>query len=195
MLEKGWCLEIFVTGDVFLLAKTADPIEYKNWRPICLQSTIYKILMAIVLDRMLHFALKNKIINEEQKGFCPVSGCFDHPGLLLNIIENFRQNEGKLYIIFIDFFNAYGSVDHRRLLEVLEACKIPPRIISLIEATLKESSYRIHTGFGPTDPITLFTGLKQGDPATSAFYYFPKSAGKSNKKILYWIPIQIPFLT
>jgi hypothetical protein len=193
MLEKGWCPEIFVTGDV--LAKTADPIEYKNWKPICLQSTIYKILMSIVSDRMLHFALKNKIINEEQKGFCPVSGCFDHPGLLLNIIENFRQNEGKLYIIFIDFFNAYGSVDHRRLLEVLKACKILPRIISLIEATLKESSYRIHTGFGPTDPITLFTGLKQGDPAAPVlFIIFLEVLVRVIKKYCVGYQFKYPFL-
>jgi hypothetical protein len=122
MVEKAWCPDTFTTGDVFLLAKVKDPTEHKHWRPICLQSTIYKTLMAIMADRLLHYALKNNIISEEQKGFCPVSGCFDHSGLLMNIIENAKQNEGELYLFFIDFFNTYGSVDHRRLTEALEAC-------------------------------------------------------------------------
>lgn len=170
MLERGWCPEVFRSGDVFLLAKVAEPAEHKDWRPVCLQATVYKILMAILADRMLHFALKNDIISEEQKGFCPVSGCFDHPALLMNIIENFKQNEGRMYILFVDFFNAYGSVDHRRLLQVLEACHISHKIVQFIKNTLDESTYRIHTGFGPTDPIMMLTGLKQGDPAAPVLF-------------------------
>jgi hypothetical protein len=127
ILDRGWCPEIFRMEDVFLLAKVADPLEHKNWRLVCLQSIIFKILMVILADRLLHFALKNDIISEEQKGFCLVSGCFDHPGLLMNIIENCKQNKGELYFVFIDFFNAYRSVDHRRLLQVLEVCQILPK--------------------------------------------------------------------
>lgn len=77
---------------------------------------MYKLMMAILADRLLSFALKGELLSPEQKGFCLVSGCFDHAGLLLNIIENFKQNQGKLYLFFIDFFNAYGSVDHKWLL-------------------------------------------------------------------------------
>lgn len=170
MYMKGYCPMLWKAGDVFLLAKTADPVEHKNWRPICLQSTLYKILMAIMSDRMLKYALTNNIISEEQKGFCPVSGCFDHAGLLLNIIENFRQNNKKLYLAFIDFTNAYGSVDHGRLVSVIKALSFPEQVANFIKSTLDESSYVVHTGYGPTDPIKLLTGLKQGDPCAPVLF-------------------------
>lgn len=171
ILTKRYCPPIWKSGDVFLLAKTADPTEHKHWRPICLQATLYKILTAIIADRLLKFALTNNIISEEQKGFCPVSGCFDHAGLLLNIIENFRQcGDKELYLAFIDFTNAYGSVSHERLIQVIRELGFPENIVRFLQCTLEGSSYVVHTAFGPTQPIDLVTGLKQGDPSAPVLF-------------------------
>jgi hypothetical protein len=170
IITSKMCPILWKAGDVFLLAKVGEPMEHKHWRPICLQSTMYKVMMAIIADRLLKFALSNNIISAEQKGFCPVSGCFDHTGLLLNMIENLRQNEHELYLIFIDYFNAYGSVNHKRLIQVLRLMKIPEVLIEIVRIVLEESTYVVHTGYGPTDPITLLTGLKQGDPASPVLF-------------------------
>jgi hypothetical protein len=127
-------------------------------------------MLAILADRILKFALVKGIISPEQKGFCPVSGCVDHTGLFLNVIENFHQHHHELYLVFIDYFNAYGSVDHAKLVEIMSALGISDTITNFIKNTLLDSLYVVHTGYGPTEPIILEVRLKQGNPSSPVLF-------------------------
>jgi len=134
--------------------------------------------------------LTNDIISGEQKGFCPVSGCVDYTGLLLNIIENFGQNNHELYLVFLDYFNAYRLVDHQQLIQVIEALGFPQVIIDFLTNTLRELLYVVHTGYGPMQPITLVTGLKQGDPSSPVlFIIFIEALIRALKKIMQGISV------
>ena len=50
------------------------------------------------------------------------------------------------------------------------ALGIPKKIIKFIENTLFNSLYVVHTGYSPTEPITLKTGLKQGDSSSPILF-------------------------
>jgi len=59
-----------------------------NWRPICLQNTLYKIYAATIARRIADWALEENVINTAQKGFLPYEGCFEHTFLLRSCMED-----------------------------------------------------------------------------------------------------------
>ena len=55
-----------------LIHKGDDPIVIKNWHPISLQNTIYKLYIAVIGKRLSSWAQDNNIFSWSQKGFSPV---------------------------------------------------------------------------------------------------------------------------
>lgn len=69
-----------------------DEKDLKNWRPICLQNTIYKI-HAATITRIATWAIDGEVINTAQKGFLPYEGCFEHTFLLRSCLEDARRRK------------------------------------------------------------------------------------------------------
>src|SRR5450631_3805033 len=67
-------------------------------------------------------------------------------------------------ILYIDFKNAFGSIDHARLLAIMKDLGYPTDSINLIGNIYSQSS-TIFTGehFGKTLPIPIQRGTIQGD--------------------------------
>ena len=55
-------------GTTYLLAKTTETANAKNYRPVTCLSTTYKIPASILTDRMYAFMEANKPFPLEQKG-------------------------------------------------------------------------------------------------------------------------------
>ena len=74
----------------------ADEKDLKNWRPICLQNTIYKIYVATFARRIVNWAIEEEVINTAQKGFLPYEGCFEHTLLLRSCLEDAQRRKVRL---------------------------------------------------------------------------------------------------
>ena len=70
-----------------------------------------------------------------------------------------QDSQTKIYIHYIDFKNAFGSIDHARLLAIMKDLEYPNESISLIGNIYSQSS-TIYTGeyFGKTLPIPIQRG-------------------------------------
>ena len=44
-----------------------------------------------------------------------------------------QDSQTKIYILYIDFKNAFGSIDHARLLAIMKDLGYPPDSINLLE--------------------------------------------------------------
>ena len=56
-----------------------------------------------------------------QKGFCrAIPGTIEHTELLTHIIKHAKYKQRQIIIILLDLKNAFGEVDHKLLLKVLE---------------------------------------------------------------------------
>ena len=55
-------------GITYLLAKTPETTNAKNFRPVTCLTTTYKILPSVLTDRMYTFMEANKLFPLEQKG-------------------------------------------------------------------------------------------------------------------------------
>ena len=91
------------------LAKKGDLTECPNWRGITLLPLPYEVLASIMLDRM---KLRiDKILTEEQSGLRSGRSCNDAVIRLRRIIESVVEFSSTSAINFIDFQEAFDSVD------------------------------------------------------------------------------------
>ena len=101
------------------LNKKGDPCIIKNYRLVSLICTICKVMERIVKDNLLHFALTNNIITNNQHGFIPqrstctqmLDCCYDWCKVL--------DKGDKVDVVLIDFSKAFDVVPHSLLLNKL----------------------------------------------------------------------------
>jgi hypothetical protein len=118
-LSLGVFPETWKSGNIIPIYKKGERADVKNYRPICLLSTMAKLFESLVLDKIMpHIA---KVINPKQHGFLPAKSTLTN--LLLYesyIVENLNQGH-QVDSIYTDFAKAFDKVPHRILLQKLNA--------------------------------------------------------------------------
>ena len=71
-----------------LIHKRGDESNIRNWRPISLQNTLYKIYAAVISRRLAQWAVADNILSPSQKGFLPFEGCAEHNFLLQSALSD-----------------------------------------------------------------------------------------------------------
>ena len=158
----------FAEGITYLLAKTTETRNAKNYRPVTCLSITYKILTSTLTDRMYTFMEASKLSPLEQKGCKRGSyGCKDQ--LLINrmLMENCQMNHRNRSMAWVDYRKALDSVPHGWFLMVLDMLKLSPTIISFLKHNMglwKISLRLTHAnGTRKTDNLRIKCGIFQGD--------------------------------
>lgn len=140
--------------------KGGDLRECKNWRPITLLNTITKVLAMIILDKIsptIYAKLRN-----EQAGFRPNRSCTDHVSSTRIIIEQSAEFQSPLYMAFVDFENAFPSVNRNAIWSALEEFDIPIKIINMIQELYRNADTRVlHKGKQSAN-FNINIGARQG---------------------------------
>ena len=121
----------FCQGTAYLLIKTNEIANAKNYRPITSLPTSYKLLTYVNMEDHNIFPIK-------QKGCRKGSyGCKDQ--LLVNkiILENAKTKEKHMSTAWIDYKKAFDSVPHSWILRYLETFKVSPTLINLHRTSMK----------------------------------------------------------
>jgi len=109
----------FITGWMCPLFKKKDPMDIRNYQPITLLNTDYKLLTKVLAIQLLNNA--NQLVHLDQAGFIPNRSIFDHICLakaILNYTEVTKENSA---IIVLDQEKAYDKIRHDYLWKTLEA--------------------------------------------------------------------------
>ena len=115
---KGELSESLKHGVITCLPKgNKDKLYLKNWRPISLLNTSYKLASACIAERLKR--ILPYIINEDQTGF--ISGRFigENIRLLYDVIDYAEKNAIPGMLLLIDFEKAFDSVSWDFLFDVL----------------------------------------------------------------------------
>ena len=109
---------------------TTDP---ENYWGISLLCCLGKCFSAILNQRLVKYALENKIFSNEQLGFIPGNLTSDALIMLHNIV-NYHRNKNKkpVYTCFVDFGKAFDSVPKHKIFEKLIKHSITGIMIVLI---------------------------------------------------------------
>ncbi len=89
-----------------------------NWRPICLLNNDYKVL-AIAFAKRLKLVL-DTVIDESQSGFMNNRHISNNIRLVLGLLDYSDLISDNSYILFLDFYKAFDSVEHEFIFSALE---------------------------------------------------------------------------
>ena len=155
-----------------LIHKGDDPAIIRNWRPISLQNTIYKLYSAVIGKRLSSWAQYNSIFSPSQKGFLPCEGCLEHNFLLSSVLQDSRRRRAPVCITWLDISNAIPSVPHGVLMEMLSRTGVGPHTRDIVKDIYTDSTMCVRTGNGLTAPIPCNKGVKQGCPLSPILFNF-----------------------
>ena len=166
--EPDKCPEWLTQGLTFLIPKSNDTNEAKNYRPITCLPTMYKTLTSIITDRTYLHLEDNRLLPNEKKGCKRGSyGCKDQ--LLVNkmIMEDCKTRKKNLTTSRIDYRKAFDSVPHSWIIKTLELYKVSPEIVNFMKVNMKNWKttllLRHATGTLTSRLIEIRSGIFQGD--------------------------------
>ena len=164
-----------------LIPKFRGASSIKDFRPISLLNTDYKIMASSIANRIKKTL--PIVIGEGQKGGIPGRRLEDNLCLYRDVIAYMEDRtepkrslwEGSPYgaagaIISVDFEKAYDRVDRRVFFQVMEAMGYPQLIIQWVKVLYSEASAGILNGEAIAGNIYSLSALRQGCPLSMYLY-------------------------
>lgn len=145
-----------------------DKLICNNYRGISLLSTTYKVFTSILRDRLDQYT--QEIIGEYQAGFRRGRSTLDPLFTVRQVQEKCWEYNIDIYQLFVDFKQAYDSIDRERLYTVLLDFNIPHKLVRLIRTTMMNSRCTVKITQAQTNTFEVSQGLKQGDGLATALF-------------------------
>ena len=120
-LKKGSLPKHFLEGDISMLYKKNDREDPRNYRPITLLNTDYKIFTRVLAKRM--HTVVHQFVSESQKGFVP-NAFIAETSMLMRLLEayiNEEPDERQGIFLFLDMEKAFERVSYEFTMNGLEA--------------------------------------------------------------------------
>jgi hypothetical protein len=76
----------------------------------------------------------------------------------------------ELHNVFVDFRQAFDSVNRLMIPECLKQYKVPGKLIKLVQATLQRTKVKVKINNDMTEQFEITSGLKQGDPLSALLF-------------------------
>ena len=162
-LFLGYLPQSAKTSHITVIPKPhLDHKHPKNYRPISLTPTIWKILEGIIHSRITHHMEHNKLINPSQFGFRQNHSTTD---AVITMIHHILANKSmKLHSLgfFADISKAFDKVCIKSLMYKLKKLRFP-HIISrwIYQFLTHRTSFVKHFG-ALSDPFSPLAGIPQG---------------------------------
>nr|GEY07350.1 RNA-directed DNA polymerase, eukaryota, reverse transcriptase zinc-binding domain protein [Tanacetum cinerariifolium] len=151
-----------------LIPKVPDANLVKDFRPISLIRSMYKIIAKILKNRLV--GVLWDIVNEVQSAFITGRQILDGPFILNEVIQWCKLKKKQSLIFKVDFEKAYDSVRWDFLDDVLKKFGFGNKWCAWIQSCLRSSRGSIIINGSHTQEFQFFKGLKQGDPLSSFLF-------------------------
>ena len=161
-------------GIIALIPKSdKDPRFIKNWRPLTLLETFYKLISATLANRIK--PVLNSIIGHHQKAYVPGRYIAECTRNTYDLFSYAKANNLPGMMLLIDFEKAFDSVDFGFLVATLEMFGFGEYFVNWIKIIL---GCNIGTNFkGVTvvngnisTPFNISRGCRQGDPISGYLF-------------------------
>ncbi|CAG5109335.1 Similar to LINE-1 reverse transcriptase homolog (Nycticebus coucang) [Cotesia congregata] len=155
--QEGW-----EKARIIPIYKTGDVNKAENYRGISLLDIGYKILTAMMAERIVQWTDREEKIKESQAGFRKGRGTRDHVFMLNMLINNQLKRKEKLFMCFIDLRQAFDTVDRRMLLEKLWKLGIRGKMHKMIKVIYGNTTSEIIIEGTKTREFGINQGVRQG---------------------------------
>lgn len=148
-------------GVICPLFKKGDKFNCANYRGITLISSVYKVLSGILKQRITPLAEKQ--LGNYQCGFRAGKSTTDQIFNVRQTMEKMWETKADVHQLFIDFKQAYDSIDRSFLWKAMRDLEIPPKYIRLAKATVEHSRSCVRVQGDLSRTFDVSSGLRQGD--------------------------------
>ncbi|GKC25623.1 RNA-directed DNA polymerase, eukaryota [Tanacetum coccineum] len=147
---------------IALIPKIQDAKFVKDFRPISLIGSVYKIIAKILANRLC--LVLPYLISDVQSAFVSNRQILDGPFILNELISWCKHKKFNGMIFKVDFEKAFDSVKWDYLDETLKAFGFGQKWCTWIGGCLKNAMGSVLVNGNPSSEFQFFKGLKQGDP-------------------------------
>ncbi|GJX68534.1 RNA-directed DNA polymerase, eukaryota [Tanacetum coccineum] len=147
---------------ISLIPKTQNANMVKDFRPISLIGSLYKIIAKILANHLV--VVLGDIVSDVQSAFVADRQILDAPLVLNDLIQWCKSNKKQTMIFKVDFEKVFDSVRWDYLDDVLKKFGFGNRWCAWIQSCLRLSRGSILVNGSPTKEFQFHKGHKQGDP-------------------------------
>ena len=160
---KGELTDSLKRGIITCIPKgDKDKLLLKNWRPISLLNTSYKLASSCIAERLK--AVLPSIINDDQTGF--ISGRYigENIRILYDILYYTEKHKLPGMLLLVDFEKAFDSVSWDFLFRVLDFFNFGDSFIKWVKLFYTKCQSCVIVNGHLSEWFYLQRGCRQGDP-------------------------------
>lgn len=151
-----------------LLPKKGDLKYLKNWRPVSLLCTDYKLLSKVLANRLRK--VMEQVIHVDQTYCVPGRLITDNVFLVRDILDLSTSLGMRLGLISMDQEKAFDRVEHAYLWRTLEGFGFSSGLIAKIQALYGDIESVLKINGGLSAPFKVQRGIRQGCPLSGMLY-------------------------
>ena len=166
--RAGSLAESQYEGLLRLIHKKDDRRLPKNWRPISLLNTDYKLASKVITERLKK--VMASIVHQDQT--CGVLGCsiFSNLHLVRDALDFIDKTNDPAILLTLDQEKAFDRVDHEFMLRVLHKFGFGPSFCHWVEIFYAHAFSRVLVNGVLSCPVYLHRGVRQGCPLSPLLY-------------------------
>ena len=153
---------------VKLIYKKGKHNDLKNWRPISLLNTDYKILSKILALRLTPLFQKHILPN--QNAGLPKRRIENIHLEMQALLEMAEQKNEKIGIMSIDFQKAFDTLSHQLIMQIMKKLRLGPIMAGFVELLYNNIHSKIEINGKNTQKIQIKRGIRQGCPLSMALF-------------------------
>lgn len=155
-------------GLIRLIHKKDDRRLPKNWRPISLLNTDYKLASKVITERLK--GVMNSIVHSDQT--CGVVGrtIFSNLQLVRDTLDMINKTDETGILVTLDQEKAFDRVDHDFLMRTLRKFGFGPSFCQWVALFYNNVFSRIICNGNLSNPVFLGRGVRQGCPLSPLLY-------------------------
>nr|GEX98872.1 RNA-directed DNA polymerase, eukaryota [Tanacetum cinerariifolium] len=160
--NNGFCHKGGISSFIALIPKTQGAKLVKDFRPVSLIGSLYKIITKLLANRLV--TVIGNIVNDVQSAFIANRQILDGPFILDELIHCCKAKKKETMIFKVNFEKAFDSVRWDFFEDVLKNFGFGSRWWDWIISCLKYSKGSVLVNGSPTSEFQFYKGLKHDDP-------------------------------
>ena len=153
---------------ISLLYKDGDKRDIKNWRPISLLCTDYKLITKVIANRIKR--VLPSIIHQDQTCTIPGRSIYDNLSLTRDIISYTKMKEIPGYMITIDQEKAFDRVDRNLLFKILKRFNFSEKMLAWLKILYEKPQSALYINGFIGKIFVTERGIRQGCPLSAILY-------------------------
>ena len=157
-------------GITYLILKSGDSKEVRNYLPITCLTTMYKTLTGIIAKSISTHLEEQSLLPAQQKGCHTGSkGCKDRLMISKTIYEDCRRRNKNLSIAWIDYQRAFDSVPHSWVEKSIELVGVISKIVRFCKLSMEKWNTRLIFLKKGSNAVTTHSDMKRNIPGGLSF--------------------------